>query len=78
VKILGVAASNDPQTEYLAEYLCEMSLLHTDLSVYSHGMMAAACQLLARLTLNIGGSLLFYLLVPWPVTTEHLRTYIRS
>ena len=56
VQVLGLAASNDPRTQYLAEYLCEMSLLHTDLSVYSHGTMASACQLLARLTLSKGDS----------------------
>lgn len=54
VQVLGVAGSNDRRTQCLAEYLCEMSLLHTDLSIYSHGMMASACQLLARLTLNKG------------------------
>jgi len=54
VKILGVAASNESRTQCLAEYMCEMSLLHTELSVYSQGTMAAACQLLARLTLHTG------------------------
>ena len=54
VQVLGIAASNDRRTQYLAEYLCEMALLHTDLSVYSHGMVAAGCQLLARLTLHRG------------------------
>jgi len=57
VKIMGVATSNDRQTQHLAEYLCEMSLLYTDLSVYSQATIAAACQLLARLTLHRGHAL---------------------
>jgi hypothetical protein len=52
--ILGLAAHNDRQTQYMAEYLCELSLLHTELSVYPFGLMASACQLMARLALHKG------------------------
>ena len=52
--LLGQAASNDRRTQLLAEYFCELSLLHTELSQYTQTALAAAAQLLARLTLHKG------------------------
>ena len=50
--ILGLVANNDRRTELLAEYFCELSLLHSELSKYKQATLAAAAQLLARLTLR--------------------------
>jgi hypothetical protein len=73
VVIVGVASRADRVTQYMAEYFTELALLHTELSVYSFGRLAASCHLLARLTLRRG---LLNLLYKGLIT--HLLTYIRA
>ena len=47
--ILSCVSKISGRTRCLADYICEMALLHTELSHYSSSEIAASCVLLSRL-----------------------------
>ncbi|XP_013409126.1 cyclin-F [Lingula anatina] len=58
VGLLGRIVDLDQRVQCLAEYICELTLLHTDLSSYTKAEVAASCVLLARVANKLD--------TPWP------------
>ena len=54
VQLIGLLANNEPQTQCMAEYVCELALLQSDLGPYPQAEIAASAVLLARLALKKG------------------------
>ena len=54
VQLIGLLAKNGTQTQCLAEYICELALLQSDLGPFPQAEIAACAVLLARLSQKLG------------------------
>ncbi|CAH1794347.1 unnamed protein product [Owenia fusiformis] len=62
VKIFGQLAKLEQTSQYLAEYICELSLLKAEIGQYTQAKIAASCVLFARLAMKQE--------FPWPSHME--------